>query len=110
MIAKASWEFYTMTSHSFHEASMTLRLILCDMSEDTLRAILRFGVRLKRSEFILRVFHKFPISLLYGKHVVRSFLPNGVFLPCDHRLGFSGLSSVTLFRRTQADTGGTVRP
>ena len=23
-----------------------------------------------------------------GEYVVRSFLPNGVFLPCDHRLGF----------------------
>ena len=79
MIAKASWEFYKMTSHSFHEASMTLRLILCELSEDTLRAILKFGVRLQRGEFILRVFHKFPISLLYGEHVVRPFLPNGVF-------------------------------
>ena len=27
---------------------------------------------------------------LYGEYVVRSFLPNGVFLPCDH--GPGGLS------------------
>ena len=25
---------------------------------------------------------------LYGENVVRSFLPDGVFLPCDHGLGF----------------------
>ena len=25
-----------------------------------------------------------PFSLLSGEYVVRSFLPNGVFLPCDH--------------------------
>ena len=25
---------------------------------------------------------------LYGEHVVRSFLPNGVLLPCDHGLDF----------------------
>ena len=25
---------------------------------------------------------------LYGEYVVRSFLPNGGFLPCDHRLDF----------------------
>ena len=25
---------------------------------------------------------------LYGEYVVRSFLPNGVFLPCDHGLDF----------------------
>ena len=31
-----------------------------------------------------------PLSLLcmYGEYVVRSFLPNGVFLPCDHGLDF----------------------
>ena len=27
-------------------------------------------------------------SLYDGEHVVRSFLPNGVFLPCDHGQGF----------------------
>ena len=25
---------------------------------------------------------------LYGEYVVRSFFPNGVFLPCDHGLDF----------------------
>ena len=25
---------------------------------------------------------------LYGEYVIRSFLPNGVFLPCDHGLDF----------------------
>ena len=25
---------------------------------------------------------------LYGEHVVRPFLPNGVFLPCGHGLDF----------------------
>ena len=25
---------------------------------------------------------------LYGEYVVRSFLPDGVFLPCDHGLDF----------------------
>ena len=25
---------------------------------------------------------------LYGEYVVRFFLPNGVFLPCDHGLDF----------------------
>ena len=25
---------------------------------------------------------------LYGEYVIRSFLPNGVFLPCDHVLDF----------------------
>ena len=25
---------------------------------------------------------------LYGEYVVRTFLPNGVFLPCDHGLDF----------------------
>ena len=27
-------------------------------------------------------------AFLYGEYVVRSFLPNGVFLPCDHGLDF----------------------
>ena len=26
--------------------------------------------------------------LMYGEYVVRPFLPNGVFLPCDHGLDF----------------------
>ena len=30
-------------------------------------------------------FQNLPLSL-YGEYIVRSFLPNGVFLPCDHGL------------------------
>ena len=37
------------------------------------------------SEF---VFVPFPPFSLYGEYVVRSFLPNGVFLPCDQGLDF----------------------
>ena len=29
-----------------------------------------------------------PIFYLYGEYVVRFFLPDGVFLPCDHGLDF----------------------
>ena len=28
------------------------------------------------------------VSSLYGEYVVRSFLPGGIFLPCDHGLDF----------------------
>ena len=31
-------------------------------------------------------FSKFAAFSLYGEYIVRSFLPNGVFLPCDHGL------------------------
>ena len=31
---------------------------------------------------------KIAVFSLYGEYVVRSFLPNGVFLPCDHGLDF----------------------
>ena len=34
------------------------------------------------SEYLISAFS------LYGEYVVRSFLPNGVFLPCDHGLDF----------------------
>ena len=35
------------------------------------------------------VFVPFPLSLcMESKYVVRSFFPNGVFLPCDHELDF----------------------
>ena len=27
-------------------------------------------------------------AFLYGEYVVRSFFPNGVFLPCDHGMDF----------------------
>ena len=34
------------------------------------------------------IFIPFPFYLLYGEYVVRFFLPDGVFLPCDHGLDF----------------------
>ena len=34
------------------------------------------------------IFCAIPAFSLYGEYVVRFFLPNGVFLPCDHRLYF----------------------
>ena len=34
------------------------------------------------------IFCTIAVFSLYGEYVVRSFLPNGVFLPCDHGLGF----------------------
>ena len=37
------------------------------------------------SEYFLYHFAAFS---LHGRYVVRSFLPNGVFLPCDHGLVF----------------------
>ena len=43
---------------------------------------------LEMSPFPSIFFASFPLSLLYGEYVVRSFLPNGVFLPCDHGLDF----------------------
>ena len=33
---------------------------------------------------------------LYGEYVVRSFLPNGVFLPCDHGLEFKSVYYVRI--------------
>ena len=41
-----------------------------------------------RCRFFGVVFVPFPLSLLYGKYVVRSFRLNGVFPPCDHGLYF----------------------
>ena len=35
-----------------------------------------------------RVFCTVSAFSLHGEYVVRSFLPNGVFLPCDHELDF----------------------
>ena len=32
------------------------------------------------------IFCTIPALSLYGEYVVRSFLPNGVILPCDHGL------------------------
>ena len=34
------------------------------------------------------IFCTFAVFSLYGKYTVRSFLPNGVFLPCDHELDY----------------------
>ena len=34
------------------------------------------------------IFVSFPLSLRIGEYVVRSFLPDGVFLSCDHGLDF----------------------
>ena len=34
------------------------------------------------------IFFIIPAFSLYGEYVVRSFLPDGVFLPCDHGLYF----------------------
>ena len=39
------------------------------------------------SEFIF-IFCTIAAFSLYGEYVVRSFLPNGVSLPCDHGLDF----------------------
>ena len=38
------------------------------------------------SEYFL--YHTISAYSLYGEYVIRSFLPNGVFLPCDHGLDF----------------------
>ena len=35
-----------------------------------------------------RIFCTISTFSLYGEYVVHSFLPNGVFLPCDHGLDF----------------------
>ena len=34
------------------------------------------------------IFCTITVLSLYGKYVVRSLLPDGVFLPCDHGLDF----------------------
>ena len=34
------------------------------------------------------IFCTFAVFSLYGEYVVRSFLPNGVFIPCDNGLDF----------------------
>ena len=34
------------------------------------------------------IFCTIAVFSLYGEYVVRSFLPDGVFLPCDHGLDF----------------------
>ena len=34
------------------------------------------------------IFCTIAVFSLYGEYVVRSFLPDGVFLPCDHGLAF----------------------
>ena len=36
----------------------------------------------------LSIFCTISAFSLYGEYVVRSFLPNSVFLPCDHGLDF----------------------
>ena len=55
-----------------------------------------------------------PISLLYGGYVVRSFLPDGVFLPCfDHGLDFlhqrmCGNSIISIKKSFIGGVGGLV--
>ena len=34
------------------------------------------------------IFCSIVVFFLYGEYVARSFLPDGVFLPCDHGLDF----------------------
>ena len=34
------------------------------------------------------IFSTFAVFSSYGEYAVRSFLPNGVFLPCDHGLDY----------------------
>ena len=34
------------------------------------------------------LYHSLAVLSLYGEYVVHSFLPNDVFLPCDHGLEF----------------------
>ena len=46
-----------------------------------------FFVSLEVSLFI-SIFRTIAFFSLDGKYVVRFLLPDGVFLPCDHRLGF----------------------
>ena len=46
----------------------------------------------------------FPLSL-YGEYVVRSFLPNGVFLPCDHGLDLLASAYVRIQSINQSING-----
>ena len=41
-----------------------------------------------RRRFSPAIFCTISAFFLYGEYAVRSFLPNDVFLPCDHGLGF----------------------
>ena len=34
------------------------------------------------------IFCTIAVFSLYGEYAVRSFLPNGIFLPCDHGLDY----------------------
>ena len=38
--------------------------------------------------FFYSIFRAIAVFSLYGEYVVRSFLPDGVFLPCNHGLFF----------------------
>ena len=46
---------------------------------------------------------------LYGEYVVRSFLPNGVFVPCDHGLDFSTSAYVTIQSINQSSINQVAR-
>ena len=75
--------------YAFVEAA-TLRSIVLRYADAPIATHVSFFFHfayLKMSLF-LSTFCTISAFSLYGEYVIRSFLPNGVFLPCDHGLGF----------------------
>ena len=63
---------------------ISLRENSFDINQSTFFVFVSFFWRCCFSEYFCII----AVFSLYGEYVVRSFLPNGVFLPCDHGLDF----------------------
>ena len=70
------------TSRIGNLTRLTLTLVICDDDDHT---CMRPD---SHTCFFSEYFCTVAIFSLYGEYVVRSFLPDDVFLPCDHGLSF----------------------
>ena len=83
------WSFVCFVSlrfrHVFVEAAALRSIVLRYAGAPITRVFFSF---LGSCLFFSSIFCTISAFFMYGEYVVRSFLPNDVFLPCDHGLGF----------------------
>ena len=74
--------------YAFIEAAALRSIVLRYVGAPIATHIYIYIYILQVSLFPSTVFCTISAFSLFGEYVVRSFLPNGVFLPCDHGLDF----------------------
>ena len=84
--------FFFFRLYAFVEAaalrSIVLRYIICGRPDSHTCFFLLFPFAYLEMSLFPSIFRTISAFSLCGEYVVRSFLPSGVFLPCDHGLDF----------------------